>query len=574
MEEPMKLLRKLPLAILVSVLLVFTFFTGCETETKIEYVDKPYEVLVPAPVPVPELSFPPVGVQKAAATYVTDQDYELVLLHTNDHHGQVLPSGANGGLAERATYVNEVRAANTNVLLVDAGDINMGTAYSNLFAAEPDFKAYNLMGYDAATFGNHEFDGTYFKLFGQMALAQFPFVSSNIRTANGGFLGGNQYIVENYDGFRVGILGITTTRVPKISSPDKSLIFVDEIAAARNAVTWLKMYENVDIVIALTHLGIVREDLVTPTSEDLAAAVPGIDIIVDGHSHTDMAVPLTVGNTYIVSAGSAGAKVGTGTLTITNGQLSDFSWQSKAITGFAKDADVQDMLQPYIDEAKDYLEEEVGSITASFDWGADFTNSHRTREAAIGNLITDSFMWYAKEVLDRNDVDFALMNGGGIRANLTHTGTGTITREDVFNVLVFDNFIYVVEMKGAKIKEMFDVTVGTLGFPYGGFPQLSHGIEVAVNRDAAAGSRITSLKIGGVNVVDTQTYKFIAPDFLLTGGDSYPTSLTGGDFVLHYEGYPVLQRDVLVDYFIAKSPINPTDYAPEGRITITPVYAP
>ena len=91
-------------------------------------------------------------------------EYKLVLLHTNDHHGATLSKDGNYGLAERATFIKSVRKTNENVLLLDAGDINTGSALSNMYAAEPDILAYNAMGYEAITFGNHEFDGTLAKL--------------------------------------------------------------------------------------------------------------------------------------------------------------------------------------------------------------------------------------------------------------------------------------------------------------------------------------------------------------------------------------------------------------------------
>ncbi|MDR2135348.1 MAG: metallophosphoesterase, partial [Treponema sp.] len=168
------------------------------------------------------------------------KDYELVLLHTNDHHGAILPNNGQGGLAEVAAFVKQVRAENPYVLLVDAGDINTGPALSNMFAAEPDFLAYNMMGYDVAIMGNHEFDKNHSQLLRQIELANFPFFSSNIKTADGNFLGGRQYVIKNYGGLRVGLFGITTLRSRIIASPDPSLVWLNEIDAARAAVAALK----------------------------------------------------------------------------------------------------------------------------------------------------------------------------------------------------------------------------------------------------------------------------------------------------------------------------------------------
>ncbi|HKL86183.1 MAG TPA: metallophosphoesterase, partial [Treponemataceae bacterium] len=157
--------------------------------------------------------------------------YSLTVLHTNDHHGTIMPNGGEAGLAERATYVKGMRAKTENVLLLDAGDINTGTALSNMFKGEIDIKAYNMMKYDAVAFGNHEFDNDLALIEKQIALADFPFLSANITRKNGKYLD-QAYIIKDFDGFRVGVFGLTTKRTLVIASPDKSLTFADEIETA------------------------------------------------------------------------------------------------------------------------------------------------------------------------------------------------------------------------------------------------------------------------------------------------------------------------------------------------------
>jgi 5'-nucleotidase/UDP-sugar diphosphatase len=273
----MKTFWKLPVAAVMAVLLAFVLLAGCATGGK----------------PV---------VREAGKAY------ELVLLHTNDHHGRVESMSGVGGLAERATFIRSVRFQNPNVLLVDAGDFNTGSALANMFAGEIDIKAYNIMGYDAVTFGNHEFNKGQAQIDRQLALAEFPFVSSNIQTANGKFLGGNQYLVKNYEGIRVGIMGLTTLRTLVISSPDKSLKFIPEIEAAKAVVDILRNREKVDVVIALAHMGDVKEFDDHVTTVELAQAVPGIDIIVDGHTHSKFDTVKMVGNTWLVSANEWGCE--------------------------------------------------------------------------------------------------------------------------------------------------------------------------------------------------------------------------------------------------------------------------
>jgi 5'-nucleotidase/UDP-sugar diphosphatase len=444
--------------------------------------------------------------------------YELVLLHTNDHHGSVLPNNGLGGVAEVAAFVKQVKAANAQVLLVDAGDINTGTALSNMFDAEPDIKAYNIMGYDAATFGNHEFDFPG-KLETQMATAAFPFVSSNIKTSDGKFLGGHQYLVKDYDGFRVGIFGITTLRTKVIASPDKSLEFIPEIEAAAAVVKFLREKVRADIIIGLTHTGDVKEAEDHVTSLELAAAVPGIDILVDGHSHSFFEAPKTVGSTYIVSANEWGKYVGQGRLSVRDGKLSGFAWQPVEIKGFTPDPEVSAMIAPYIEKANASLKEVVGEAAEEFVFG---NRLPRYQETTIGNMVTDANVWYFRTVYNQ-EIDFAFHNGGNIRASLPK---GSLTQEQILTVLPFENYLYIVSLKGSQVLELFNF-IATIQQGAGGFPQFSK--EVRYTLDYTGGTRrVSGLTIGGAPVDPDKTYRFCTNDYLLGGGDGY-TVLTGSE---------------------------------------------
>jgi 5'-nucleotidase/UDP-sugar diphosphatase len=435
--------------------------------------------------------------------------YELVLLHTNDHHGTILPNGGRGGLAETAAYIRTVKDLSPQVLLVDAGDVNTGSALSNMFDAEPDILGYNIMGYDAAAFGNHEFDKDQAKLLKQIGQANYPYVCSNIKTADGSYLGGNQYIVKKYDGFTVGLFGITTLRTKIIASPDKSLTFINEIDAAREAVNLLRNREKVDIVIGITHIGDVKEAPDHITSPELAAAVPGIDIIVDGHSHSFMEKPLRSGGAWIVSANEWGKYVGQGKLTVRNGKLESFDWKPVAI---GPDAEVTQMLESYIKKANDSLKEVVGEAADTFIFGNRLT---RYQETALGNLVTDANVWYFKTVYNQ-DVDFAFHNGGNIRAELPK---GSVTQERILTILPFENYLYIVSLKGSEILELFDF-VATIQQGAGGFPQFSEEVRYTIDKTTGEGV-IRDLTIGGAPVDPNRTYRFCTNDYILGGGDGY-----------------------------------------------------
>ena len=526
-ESGMKVLKRMPLMAIIAALLIAAFFTGCATGAR------------------------PVAREAGRA-------YELILLHTNDHHGTVLPNPntGRGGLAERATFIKSVRAANQNVLLLDAGDMNTGTALSNMFTAEPDIRAYNIMGYDAMTFGNHEFNSGQARLDKQMELAEYPFVSSNVRTANGGFLGGHQYLVKNYEGFRVGIFGITTLRTLAISNPDRGLTFVPEIEAAKAAVDLLRNREKVDIVIGLVHMGDLKEDSDHITSLELAHAVSGIDILVDGHAHSFFPTAKIVGDTWIVTANERGNYVGQGRLTIVDGVFVRFDWSPVQINTndnkvYAPDAEVAAMLAPFISRADASLKEVVGNATDTFIFGNRLT---RFQETSLGNMITDANVWYFKEVFNQ-DVDFAFHNGGNIRAELPR---GPLTRENILTVLPFENLLYIVSLRGSELTELFDF-IATIPQGAGGFPQFSK--EVRYTRDIP-NNRISGLTIGGAPVDPNKVYRFATNDFLLTGGDGY-TVLTKAQNPFNTS---LLLSYVVIEYIAAQGgSITPST---DGRLTV------
>jgi 5'-nucleotidase/UDP-sugar diphosphatase len=475
---------------------------------------------------------------------------ELILLHTNDYHGNTVSNNGRGGLAEIAAYVKAVKLTHPQVILLDAGDINTGSAISNMFDAEPDILAYNMMGYDAVVFGNHEFDGAKAKLDRQISIAGFPFVSSNIKTANGSFLGGNQYVVKQYDNFKVGIFGITTTRTKTIASPDSSLVFLNEIDAARDVVDILRNKEKADIVIGLTHLGSVKETPENPTSAELAAAVDGIDIIIDGHSHTFMEAPQKEGSTWIVSANEWGKYVGHGRLTVKGGKLAGFHWVPVAIQ---PDREVAEMLKPYLEKAAASLKEVIGEAADTFVFGSRLP---RYQETALGNLITDANAWYLKNFYSHQEVDFVFHNGGNIRAELPK---GPLTQEQILTVLPFENYLYTAAMKGSQITDLFNFIAG-IAQGSGGFPQFSSEVRYTIDKSASP-AVVKDLTIGGQPVDPDKTYRFCTNDYILGGGDGYEVMAMADDKF----NTSLLLSYVVTEYIKAQKVIQP---ATDGRLTV------
>ena len=495
--------------------------------------------------------------EEAAVNRDPNAEYKLVVLHTNDHHGAVLSKDGKNGLAERATYIKQAKAdatgAGKDFLLLDAGDVNTGQAVSNMFAAEADIVAYNTMGYDAVAFGNHEFDGTLEKLQKQIEIAKFPWLSANIKTAKG-YLG-KPYITKQFEGYKVGIFGLTTLRTLIIASPDKSLTFTDEVETAKEMVDTLHNKEKCDIVILVGHLGDVQETEIHETSLKVAEEVPGIDLIIDGHSHSYFAEPKVVNGTPIVSGEQWGHYVGTGELTIKDGKVTNFEWHPEEITAdkYPADADMVAVLQPYVDKANASLKDVVLKTTKEFEFGNRLT---RYQEMASGDFLTDAMVWY----LDKTGVkvDGAITNGGGIRSALPE---GDVTREAIMTMLPFENYVYVVTLKGSDVVDLFNF-IGSIKQGAGAFAQVSKSIKYTITYDADGNGTISDVTINGEPIDANKEYRFACNDYNAKGGDGYEA------FTRSVDTYnsSMLLSDVFIQY--AETFGEPVTPQTDSRITL------
>jgi len=495
----------------------------------------------------------------ASAGKDPNAEYQLVVLHTNDHHGAVVGKEdkdkvLHGGLAEIATFVKQVRAENKNVILLDAGDINTGMAVSNLFKAEPDIKAYNAIGYDAVTFGNHEFDKTLSVLQSQMKISKFPWLSANIK--QGDKYLGSPYIIKKYNGFTVGVFGLTTLRTKVIASPDKSLTFLDEIKTAKEMVAFLRNSKKCDIVIELGHLGDIQETPEHETSVKVAEQVPGIDLIIDGHAHSYFAEPKVVNGTPIVTANEQGKYVGEGVMTIKGGKVTKFTWKPVEITNkaFPEDAAMNALLKPYIDAANADLKKVVMTTSDEFPFGKKWT---RYQEMATGDMLGDATVAYLKKT--GVTVDFAIHNGGNIRTNLPK---GPVTKEQIVTMLPFDNYIYVLTLKGSDVKALFDF-IGSINQGAGAFAQVSKEVKYTLTYDAdGKNGKISDVTISGKPIDESKTYRIGTNDYLANGGDGYVVLKNSIDTF----NTSMLMNTVFIDY--AATLPQPVEPKTDGRITV------
>jgi len=248
---------------------------------------------------------------------------KLTILHTNDVHSRLEPFPMDGsrneglgGAARRATLISDIRKAEKNVLLLDAGDMFQGTPYFNYFLGEPEIKMMNAMKYDVATIGNHDFDGGLENLENQLNKARFTIVNANY-TFSGNGLGTliKPYTVIEKEGIRIGIFGLGIELEGLV--PAKlygNTQYQDPVVKAGEISEILKSQEKCDYVICLSHLGhIYKDEKISDVG--LASKTSNIDLIIGGHTHTFLDKPLIVNNpagmpVHVTQAGWGGIMLG------------------------------------------------------------------------------------------------------------------------------------------------------------------------------------------------------------------------------------------------------------------------
>jgi 5'-nucleotidase len=223
-----------------------------------------------------------------------DDVIKLTILHTNDVHSRIEPFPLDGskfqgrgGASRRATLIQDIRKAEKNVLLFDAGDMFQGTPYFNFYGGELELKLMSKMGYDAATIGNHDFDGGVDGLKKQLIHASFPLINANYNFSDTVMKGGTlpNKIFEK-DGLKIGVFGVgieLNGLVPKAMYLDT--LYADPLTVAQAQATYLKQDMKCDYVVCLSHLG-YKYDNDKISDLKLAAATSDIDLIIGGHTHT------------------------------------------------------------------------------------------------------------------------------------------------------------------------------------------------------------------------------------------------------------------------------------------------
>ncbi len=403
----------------------------------------------------------------ASAAQADGQQVDILFLHDTHSHLDSFPTvenGANvtlGGFARIKTLIDQAKEENPDALVLDAGDFSMGTLVQTIFHTDAsELRMLGALECEVTTLGNHEFDYRSSGLAGALEAAvqsgepvpalalcnvDWETMKAEGLTADQQLLedafaayGVRDYIMLDKGGVKIAVLGVFGED-SLACAPTCVLKFKDASEAAAATVKVIQEKEDADMIVCVSHSG-TSENPDKSEDEILAKAVPQLDLIISGHTHTSLYEPIQHGNTYIVSCGSYGRSLGSLSMT----RQSDGRWHmdSYDLLPITPDIEPDDTAQAKIDSLMEkvdsayltqfgYTRNQVLAQNAvEFATSDDLYEIHT--EHNLGNLLSDSFT-YAAEHADNPDthpVDVAIVPSGCVRDTFA---TGDITVTDVFN---------------------------------------------------------------------------------------------------------------------------------------------
>ncbi|TDD48848.1 bifunctional metallophosphatase/5'-nucleotidase [Kribbella antibiotica] len=533
---------------------------------------------------------------------------QIQMLAINDFHGNLeAPSGSSGningvpagGAAFLATHLKQLRAAaeakGQDSVTVAAGDlIGASPLLSAAFHDEPTVEAMNLLGLDATSVGNHEFDEGWRELLrmqkggclkdgdGQnnqnscpdkkhpFKGADFDFLSANVFYENSKKTLFRPYTIKTFDdGRKVGFIGMTLENTPNIvtKSGVEGLTFKDEIETANALVPELKK-KGVESIVVLLHEGGFPADpkaynscpgISGPIVDINKGLDPEIDAIVSGHTHQgyNCSLPDSAGQPRLVtSASSFGRLVTEVRLSISNAtgdvdRLNTLANNQIVTRDVPADRRTSELISKYQTLVAPIANKVIGHITGT----AVSRTPDDSLESPLGNLIADGQLADPSVVTGGKVPVAAFMNPGGIRADLA-SNAGEVTFGQAFTVQPFNNFLVSMDMTGTQIKALLEQQFSGVNGPEAGKYKVLQvaGITYTWNPAAAAGSKIVpgSVKIAGQPIVDGTSYRIVTNNFLSDGGDGFPAFTTATS-----KFFGGLDIDAFAKYLTAHDPYTP-----------------
>ena len=480
-----------------------------------------------------------------------DAVVNLTIVHTNDTHARIESGSGIMGFAKISTKVNQLRADNPNVLLVDAGDTFHGQTIATLYKGESVVRVMNAMKFDVMAPGNHDFNYGSDRLLELADMLDFPIIAANITKDDGtNYMEG--IFIKEIGGLKIGFFGLATPETAYKTHPKnvEGLTFENPITKAQAMVDELK--GKVDMIVCIGHIG--EDEGSEFTSKMIINAVDGIDLFIDGHSHTVKPTGEMVKNTLLVQTGAYDANLGIVDITFTNGVIT--SKTAKLVTteeaaDIEPDPAVLEVIAEISAANKLITEVKVGSTTVKLEGTREIV---RAGESNLGNLITNAMLF-------ETGAQIAITNGGGIRASID---PGDITVGDVITVLPFGNYIVTLDVKGSDLILALENGLTDYPAPKGAFPHVA-GITFTFDPAKPAMERVTSVIFNGKPLDPNAYYSVATNDFMAAGGDQYVSlgvSAQTGQYAALDEALIEYLKTVNASTVVVENRVNVVEPAP------------
>lgn len=429
-----------------------------------------------------------------------EEPFTLKVFHTNDIHANIDDFG------KMAAFLQTEREQVDHSLYLDAGDVSSGNPVVDLQDGMPIFTLLNAMKLDAMTIGNHEFDYGQEAFQSNRTLSNFPWLSANMKITDTSIPidGVEPYHIFEFDGVKVGVLGLT--EAPPATSPS-GIVGLSFDNYLETITQYESLRAEVDILIGLNHVGIADD-------RRIAQATDFFDVIIGGHSHTQLDTPEIVNGTAIVQSGSNARNIGMLTLTLDT-ETNDITVEGylqavEELDDEVVDNDVQALVDGFNDASEELLSEVLGQTNTGLS-----RDDRWMGDVQLGNMITDALRNFA-------NTDIAITNNGGIRASIE---PGDITARDVFTVDPFGNVVTIIEMTGSELKEVIAYSYHRSLEDYG--PQIdlqTSGLTYTIYTDEEGLYADSDLFVNGESIDLEATYSIATNNFIVEGGDGYDFS--------------------------------------------------
>lgn len=471
------------------------------------------------------------GIFSVNGVFSQSPNFKLSILHTNDMHCRV-DANKLGYAAVKAVHDSLVTAGE-NVLVLDAGDFMQGLALGNFSKGSNMVLLMNAVGYDAVTSGNHEFDYGASRVLELKDSANFSILTNARLAGTNTSMGDGFYHIFTFGPTKVGVIGVSTPETLTASKPTNTTGYTfdeggDELAVyLQNQINAVKA-AGVNYVVVLGHLGVDNES--TPwRSTDIIPATTGIDIFIDGHSHTTMDTVIqdkVNHDVHLVQTGCYSKLIGKIAIEdslITENFISsvpnNVNTGDKDLQGnpvMTANLDIYNMIKsmkaelaPVLNTVMAYTEVFLNGEKSALDTSL-FHHGVRTGETNLGDFAADALRYIS-------DAQVAVTNGGGIRTSLR---IGNITAGNLNEVFPFGNDVIKLRMPGSKLLEALEYGTRLAPEVCAGFPQVS-GLQFVVYLDEKTPDRVHNVLVNGVPLNPDSTYTVATNDFMAIGGDGF-----------------------------------------------------